>query len=290
MKKLLLCALVAGAFVFGTAGAAGATTVAPTDIAGWKSGNAEAECAAIGDFQYAYKFDEKKDASGATYFDLAADASFDDGHVNHLALTALDAKGGSVSFSASAPIGAVIVKGGTHANVYGYAPQASADSALTTALNVKSGKAYGVSHITFCWNPQPEVPDTAPAWGDGTRYVELDWAMFSKPRYCGCTTSQAIDLIAAETIDVGDITVTKHYPRNAPAYMTVHIVLADGYVFSPDDAVNLSIQSYKTTPEGTAPVVDDFETQVHIDGAEATLTVPHASYYGIYAVIAGNFD
>jgi hypothetical protein len=65
-----------------------------------------------------------------------------------------------VSFSSTFGIGAVIVKGGSAANVYVYQPQRSGDVGLVSPINA-SGQPADLSNITFCWNPgesSPELP------------------------------------------------------------------------------------------------------------------------------------
>jgi len=62
-------------------------------------------------------------------------------------------------WTASSPISAVIVKGGTCANVFEYSPPQSSDTKLYAPTNPQTGKPYGLSHITFCWNPPTGVPE-----------------------------------------------------------------------------------------------------------------------------------
>ena len=56
------------------------------------------------------------------------------------------------------PIDAVIVKGGTGANVFYYDPPAYSDEGLYAPSN------KGISHVTFCWDtPDFTIPETP--WG-----------------------------------------------------------------------------------------------------------------------------
>jgi hypothetical protein len=48
---------------------------------------------------------------------------------------------------------AVIVKGGPNANVYRYPEGVFSDGSMGTPLNPKNGKPYGLSYVTFCYNP-----------------------------------------------------------------------------------------------------------------------------------------
>jgi hypothetical protein len=48
---------------------------------------------------------------------------------------------------------AVIVKGGPNANVYRYQGDLFSDGQLETPLNPKNGRPYGLSYVTFCYDP-----------------------------------------------------------------------------------------------------------------------------------------
>lgn len=61
-----------------------------------------------------------------------------------------------VDWTSTFGIGAVIVKGGNAANIYEYMPQKREDEGLASPPNASGGPA-GLSNLTFCWNPEPEV-------------------------------------------------------------------------------------------------------------------------------------
>jgi hypothetical protein len=65
------------------------------------------------------------------------------------------------SWTTSAPVTAVIVKGGPNANVYTYEGGATSDTDLHAPTNPKNGKYYGLSHISFCFGtiPPPQCYD-----------------------------------------------------------------------------------------------------------------------------------
>lgn len=73
-----------------------------------------------------------------------------------------DAFGKLVDWTASAPIDAVIVKGGSNANVYAYPGESSGDTGLHTPFNGPD-KYYGLSHVDFCWDDQTPPADQPPA-------------------------------------------------------------------------------------------------------------------------------
>lgn len=127
-----------------------------------KVGNAGDECAQLGaligtEFVYAYKFNEEGTAcdSGVVECEGAPNetetAEFYDPDTGDLVhsnmITIVDSDGKVFDWSATNSIGAVMVKAGTGYNVYYYDPQAMSD------LDLIAHEGKGVSHVTFCWNP-----------------------------------------------------------------------------------------------------------------------------------------
>jgi hypothetical protein len=76
--------------------------------------------------------------------------------------------GTSLDWTASAGVDAVIVKGGDNANVYVYTPEAQSGSGLTPPINANTGTPFGISHVSFCHDvdpepePKPEEPKPEP--------------------------------------------------------------------------------------------------------------------------------
>ena len=64
-----------------------------------------------------------------------------------------DQYGTLVDWTSSAPIDAVIVKGGPNANAYVYAGESSGDTGLHAPFNGPD-KYYGLSHVDFCWDDE----------------------------------------------------------------------------------------------------------------------------------------
>jgi hypothetical protein len=60
-------------------------------------------------------------------------------------------------------IDAVIAKGGPNASVYGYDPEAFADSGLHAPMNPNTGAPYGLSHVELCLDFDLTVTKTAEA-------------------------------------------------------------------------------------------------------------------------------
>jgi len=154
--------VMATAIAVSLSGVALAASVEPVLLNPFQAGDAVNECAQAGVYQYAYKIDNWS----AGLFGLYV-AAFDDGHVNNITVSNND--GTLFDWSASPnPIGAVIVKGGPMANAFYYSPQAASDTGLFAPINPNNNQHYGISHVTFCWNPEEEteyVFETAYAFG-----------------------------------------------------------------------------------------------------------------------------
>jgi len=101
-------------------------------------------CADLG-YGHEIKFDPPSAGSGAA-----------DGVTVDMSL-ADDEFGKLVSWTASAPTDAVIVKGGPNANAYVYAGESSGDTGLHTPFNGPDNY-YGLSHVDFCWDDQTPPP------------------------------------------------------------------------------------------------------------------------------------
>ncbi len=57
------------------------------------------------------------------------------------------------------PVDAVIVKGGSNANMYVYDPASTGDDFLIPPINERTEKPYGLSHVDFCYIVSaPEFP------------------------------------------------------------------------------------------------------------------------------------
>ena len=68
-----------------------------------------------------------------------------------------DGFGTLVDWTSSAPIDAVIVKGGPNANAYVYPGESSGDTGLHAPFNGPD-KYYGLSHVNFCWDDETRTP------------------------------------------------------------------------------------------------------------------------------------
>lgn len=263
MKKWIVLAMVLVVALGGTAMAW--TSMQTYDP--WQAGNAAFECSQIagGPYQYAFKIDDWAtiDENGTWT------ASFPDGHVNYITISGSD--GIYFDWSASPnPIGAVIVKGSTKANVFYYNPQAYSDTGLYAPINPKTGKPYAVSHATFCWNPVAQVCQYETAWAEGPRYTEQgNWAMYVP--YEG--TAKTVDLIAGQHYVAG--TVAFSVPTDG--YITITITLAGGWSLQ-SVAEPVKIQGYETAPSGN-PAPGQFTTY---KGTETTVTVPVYNFYGVH--------
>lgn len=154
--RLLAGPAVAVTGLVALAGAAGATTVTPTYVAG------NPTCADVA-------------PAGATWSDAKLDFDPAPGAYTRGALHITITKdAGGLNWTTDADVAAVIMKGGPNANVYAYPGTTdTSDTGLRTPLNPNGGgdpKYYGISHVTFCLGAgtpaetpeQPKAPQEAP--------------------------------------------------------------------------------------------------------------------------------
>lgn len=233
---ITLAVLLALAFT----GMALAASGEPVLFPDWQSGNAVAECAQAGSYVYAYKID----AWGSSGMDGTYQASFDDGHLNYITVANND--GTTFDWSATPnPIGAVVVKGGPVANVFYYDPQAASDTGLYAPVNPNNGQNYGVSHVTFCWNPEVEIEyvyETAFAFGGdptdcflGFGFNRWGWSngpigpgVYTWPLYAGaaqCDLTKGT-MVGQVTVVYDGVQVTVSYDLNAG------VVLEESHVYA----------------------------------------------------------
>jgi hypothetical protein len=124
--------------------------VDPIPYIPWRAGDAQTECTRLGiPFDGAFKVDPP--ISGTYSLDAFG---------NTVTVTFSD-DGRFVSFSATLPISAVIVKGGPNANAYIYNPPVTADSNLRSPDHPGPGQIPRISHVTFCWEYRLTVAKTA---------------------------------------------------------------------------------------------------------------------------------
>ncbi|WP_292463106.1 PEF-CTERM sorting domain-containing protein [Methanolobus sp.] len=136
-----------------------AASVAPVYFGNWQSGNAEDECQQAGGCgEFAYKFDDWGESIPSGEYDV--------GGGNTINISNSDLK--DFDWESEYPVCAVIVVGGSSANVY-YYDNATSDSGLIAPLN-QGGQQADISHVTFCFNEDngnggieeiPEFPTVA---------------------------------------------------------------------------------------------------------------------------------
>jgi hypothetical protein len=135
--------LAAGALFIIPAAAASAASVEPS----YHEGNPT--CMDLG-YAHELKFDPP-----------SAGSKSGDGVTVALSLGA-DGFGTLVDWTSSAPIDAVLVKGGPNANAYAYPGGSSGDTGLHSPFNGPD-KYYGLSHVDFCWDDQTPPVEQPPA-------------------------------------------------------------------------------------------------------------------------------
>jgi hypothetical protein len=152
----------------------------------------------------------------------------------------------SFDWSSTAPVEAVIVKGGANAHVYHYDPAATSDAGLVSPLNPNNQPA-AVSHVEFCIDVPPFQPLQVSKVADASYERTVEWDLEK--------SVDPTELHGEAGESAGDVewTVTASKEENSGAF------LVEGYItiVNPNDvAVDFSI----------ADVLDD--------GTEATVTCP----------------
>lgn len=208
-------------------------------------------------------------------------ASFPDGHSNTITISNND--GTFFDWSASPnPIGAVIVKGGNAANIFKYEPQAFSDTHLY-APNTPSGNPAGVSHATFCWNPEEQEVcyEDETGWADGLRYTSKgNWATYTP--YDG--QQKTVTLYAGQTMDAGTVTFS-----GVNGNVIITIQLNEGWFFDymDDDGEieeSVHIQGYDSASSGN-PAPGQFDYEYPAMGQTHEATVPAANFYGVHVAL-----
>ena len=68
--------------------------------------------------------------------------------------------GNTFSFESNIGVDVVIVKGGPNSNVYTYDPESTGDTGLHAPINPNTGKPFGLSHISFCYDVEQPTTST----------------------------------------------------------------------------------------------------------------------------------
>lgn len=287
MRKKTFCSVLVmmSALLLVGAGSLMAASVTPTTVAPWQSGNSGFECAAASaitgvDYQYHCKIDDWYGDMNGTYT-----CPLDTADSGDNSITILNSDGTFFDWSATHPIGAVIVKGGNAANIFAYDPQAYSDTDLF-APNNPSGKPAAVSHVTFCWNPEEELCYSyETAWAAGNRYVTRgNWATWTP--YNG--TAKTVDLIAGQHYVAG----TVEFSAPVAGMVTITIQLNPGWYFAYGDAhgmwdESVHIQGYNSRPPAKNPAPGLFAYKYPAEGQTFSRQVPVASFaYGVHTKLA----
>ena len=248
----------------------GATSVTPEPKPNWQSGDAYFERDQIGcKALYAFKIDDWD----------KVDPFREHNTVEGNTITITEKMGGiSFDWESEFPVCAVIVKGGTSANVYKYEPGAYEGTNLFAPTNPKNGKPYAISHVTFCFNPPAECYwKGETAWSDGVRYNEEqgNWATYTE--YGG--VAKTVKLYAGQTKDAGTVIFSAVDENDN---ITITITLNNRWRFN-DVENNVKIQGYASAPSGN-PAPGGFATKEYADpdNDSFTITVDANNFYGVH--------
>ncbi len=168
---------------------------------------------------------------------------------------------------------AIILKGGSGANVYKYDANYTYDSGLASPPN-QANIIPELSNVIFCWNPSERACEWIgeSAWAAGIRYVTGgNWST-----YTPYVTGSTVTLYAGETNEAG----TVHFSASIDGYVTMTIELNDGWRFE-DVEENFKIQDYATAPSGN-PAPGLFAYKGYATEDSFSIVVPAADYYGVH--------
>jgi hypothetical protein len=167
---------------------------------------------------------------------------------------------------------AIIVKGGSGANVYSYTDMAiTNDGHLVSPPVGQNHNIPELSNITFCWNPPPAVCEWIgeTAWAAGNRYVSKgNWAT-----YTPYEVDTTVTLYAGQHMEAG----TVHFSAVVDGEVTITIELNSGWQLE-DVEEAVKIQGYNEAPSGN-PAPGQFTTY---KGNDLTVTVPAHAIYGVH--------
>jgi hypothetical protein len=261
----------------------------------WTSGDAGQECVVNLGYDFGLKVDN--DAVNDTYSgacDAKGSCELADEFNNTITITNSD----GVFFDwAATPfkLGAVVVKGGTGANVFEYDPTESMDTGLYAPLKTEgadAGKPRDISHVSFCWNKGEEGDECyqdETAWAVGTPYVNKgNWAMYVP--YTG--TNITVDLRADGGDGVGMLAGTATFSAPVNGFVTITINLTNGFIFYYDlnndlEDNNLKVQDYAKAPKGNpSPGKFKWKTMIPVGSTTGSIIVPQNNFYGVHLDLA----
>jgi hypothetical protein len=268
--------------------------VVPDYCAPWQSGDAGQECVVNLGYDFGLKLDGwgsgNRDDSGAC--DGQGSCELAPEFNNAITITNND---GTYFDWSSSPfaLGAVVVKGGQNANVFTYAPPASADTDLYAPLNVNNSGPYDVSHGSFCWNmgDNDQCYQDETAWAVGNDYNangKGNWAMYV-PYTLGETKTVVLRADGGDGVGIDAGTATFE-PSGTEVKITIN--LDNSFIFYYDlnddeEDNNLKVQDYDTAPKGNVKTGRfASKTFIPVGSTTGSILVAANNYYGVHLDLA----
>jgi len=105
---------------------------------------------------------------------------------------------GGTYFNWTATIGmdAVIAKGGPNANVYEYDPESFGDNGLHAPIKPDTGRPYGLSHISFCYDLEPDVEKVSLTVGTRSKFT----GECTRPAPTRVDVSESVEICTVQTL------------------------------------------------------------------------------------------
>jgi LPXTG-motif cell wall-anchored protein len=103
--------------------------------------------------------------------------------------------GDTFDWTSNIGVDVVIVKGGNVSNVYTYDPESTGDTGLHAPINPNTGKPFGLSHISFCYDVEQPTTSTTSTSTTSTSTTSTSTTSTTVPdttsTSMGATTSSA---------------------------------------------------------------------------------------------------
>jgi uncharacterized repeat protein (TIGR01451 family) len=166
------------------------------------------------------------------------------------------------------PLAAVVVKGGSNANLFDYRPDGeTADTDLHAPLNPENGQFYGLSHISFCWAeevvtppvPAIDVEKTCPATVPAGQPISYTITVENTGEEALVDVSVEDALLGGDITDEFDFDFTGPFPEGEVATATISYTPGAN-----EDPVENTVTASGTGAESDSDTSDDDSCTVEV--------------------------
>jgi uncharacterized repeat protein (TIGR01451 family) len=182
----------------------------------------------------------------------------------------IDVHGNLVDFEIEGgdPLAAVVVKGGSNANLFDYRPDGeTADTDLHAPLNPENDQFYGLSHISFCWAqevvtppvPAIDVEKTCPATVPAGQPISYTITVENTGEEALVDVSVEDALLGGDITDEFDFDFTGPFPEGEVATATISYTPGAN-----EDPVENTVTASGTGAESDSDTSDDDSCTVEV--------------------------